>query len=340
MPTNIRFSSDLRRTAKTVSWKLKSVWHRTPKGQRTANEQPPNEWLNRTPRSGPVLKSSGFQRAAPVSLALDGNNTLVETCYLCGKEITESDVNSNDHAVPRQLITRKQPKAKGFDYGGALPTHEKCNNEFGPETYCVKALKLIAVLHDANCVSRFQHKKDSSITMMAINSDCLKEFTQRDLAFSKFIDVRKSSIGDFSTPTFFSGKLKANPMRDALFTSLAVLTKSAAALLIARHLCEVPPHWRVLAIPYSGAIEATDFDEIFGNTQPFDVGVRIWLRHFNSGDWFVLYRAQNILVFFLFRFSETDAIWNGIIERFHDADRLFFEGEHLNALIDYQWRKV
>lgn len=265
---------------------------------------------------------------------------MVETCYLCGKEITESDVTSGDHAVPRQFITRKQPKAKGFDYGGFLPTHEKCNNEFGPETYCVKALKLIAVLHDANCVSRFQHKENPSIAMMAINSDCLKEFTQRDLAFFKFIDVRENSVADFSTPAFFSGKPKTNPMRDALFTSLAVLTKSAAALLVARHLSEVPPRWRVLAIPYSGATETADFDEIFGNTQPFDVGVKVWLRRFDSGDWFALYRAQNILVFLLFRFAETDAIWNGMIERFQDTDRLCFEGEHLNALIDYQWRKA
>lgn len=129
-------------------------------------------------------------------------------------------------------------------------------------------------------------------------------------------------------------------MRDALFTSLAVLTKSAAALLVARHLCKIPPRWRVLAIPYSGATEAADFDEILGNTQPFDVGVKIWLRRFDSGDWFALYRAQNILVFFLFRFSETATIWNGMIERFQNTGCLSFEGEHLNALINYQWRKV
>ena len=263
-----------------------------------------------------------------------------EICYLCGKEITEGDVNSDDHAIPRQLITRKQPRAKGFDYGGILPTHEKCNNEFGPETYCVKALKLIAVLYDENCASLFQHAENPSITMMGINSDCLKEFTQRDLAFFKFIDVRENSIADFSTPTFFSGKPKANPKRDALFTALSVLTKSTAALLVVRHLSEVPPQWRVLAIPYTGATDATDFDDIFGNTQPFDVGVKVWLRRTDSDDWFALYRAQNILVFFLFKLSETDTFWNGVIERFQDADRFSFEGEHLNALIDYQWKKV
>ncbi|MFA6282922.1 MAG: hypothetical protein WCT30_08765 [Desulfurivibrionaceae bacterium] len=264
---------------------------------------------------------------------------MIKICYLCGKEIKEGDVNSDDHAIPRQMITRKQPKAKGFDYGGVLPTHQKCNNEFGVETYCGKALKLIAVLHDVDCVFRFSPVESRSTPTMAINFDCLKEFTQRDLTFFKFIDVRENSIADFLTPTFFSGKPTANPLRDALFTALAVLTKSAAALLVARHLCEVPLQWRVLAIPYSGA-EAADFDKIFGNTKPFDVGVKVWLRRFDSGDWFALYRVRNILVFFLFKFSETDTDWNEMIGRFRDADCFSFEGEHLNALIGYQWKKV
>lgn len=260
---------------------------------------------------------------------------MVKICYLCGKEIEEGNIISDDHVIPRQLITRNQPIAKGFDYGGFLPTHEKCNNEFGPETYCVKALKLISVLRDENCVFRSPHEP-----MMVINSNCLKEFTQRDLKFFKIIDVRINSIEDFSTPAFFSEKPKTNPMRDALFTALAVLTKSAAALLVSRHLCEIPTRWRVLAITYSGATEAVDVDIIFGNTQPFDVGVKVWLCPYDSGDWFALYRAQNILVYFLFKLSETDTNWNGMIERFQDARPLYFEGEHLNALIDYHWKKV
>ena len=48
-----------------------------------------------------------------------------------------------------------------------------------------------------------------------------------------------------------------------------------------------------------------NFDAIFGGTKPFDVGVKVWLRRFESGDWFALYRAQNVLVFFLFRLSST-----------------------------------
>lgn len=263
-----------------------------------------------------------------------------EICYLCGKEIAKDEVNSDDHVVPKQLITRKQPKVKGFDYGGVLPTHEECNNEFGPEIYCKKALQLIPVLHDKGCVATYQHKEDPSLTMMAINSDCLKQFTRQDLGFFKFIDVRNSSIEEFSKPEFFSKSSKTNPVRDALFVALAVLTKSAAALLVGRHLAEVPHRWRVLAIPYTGASDALDFDALIGNTKPFDVGVKIWLRRFESGDWFALYRAQSMLVFFLFRFSDNDTIWKGMLERFPNTERLSFEGTNLNELIDYKWQRV
>ncbi len=250
------------------------------------------------------------------------------------------ETSTDDHAIPKQLIFRAQPKVKGFDYGGVLPTHAECNNRFGPEIYCSKALELISVLHDEKCVSKFQHKDDLSIQMMALNSECLTSFTKHDLRFFKFIDVRDKDVAEFSALSFFSGKPKTNPMRDALFVALAVLTKSAAALLVARHLQALPPCWSVLAIPYTGATEAHDFDSLFGNTKPFDIGVKIWIRQFDSGDWFALYRARNVLVFFLFRLSNTDVIWNGMLARFQDAEHLSFEGTRLNELIDYKWKKV
>jgi hypothetical protein len=265
---------------------------------------------------------------------------MIQTCYLCGKEIAESGIHSRDHVVPQQLISRKQPKAKGFAYAGTIPTHKKCNNEFGPETYCAKALKLIGALHDPNCASKHQLVKNSLITVMAINSDCLKEFTKKDLRFFKFIDARNNSIADLSESNFYSGKPRTNPKRDALFTTLAVLTKSAAALLVSRHLHRTPPRWKVLAIPYTGVIETTVLDDLLGHVQPFDIGVKVWLRQCDTGDWFVCYRANNLLLFLLYKLSETDTFWNGMIERFPNADHLCFEGEHLNALIDYRWKKV
>lgn len=263
---------------------------------------------------------------------------IAKICYLCSLPVNRNA--TGDHVIPKLLISRAQPKAKGFDYGGELPTHEECNNRFGPETYCIKALKMIAVLHDPKCVRKFQHRKDSSIRMMALNSGCLKEFTKRDLAFFKFIDVSDKTFTEFSRPSFFSDKPKTIPIRDALFVALAVLTKSAAALLVARHLHEPPSSWQVLAIPYTGAIDAYDFDGIFGETKPFDVGVKVGLRRFESGDWFALYRARNVLVFFLFRLSNSDDNWNGMLARFQDAERLSFSGPRLTDLIDYQWLRV
>jgi len=265
---------------------------------------------------------------------------MVQPCYLCGNEIADGEVVSNDHAVPKQLISRGQPKVKGFDYGGYLPSHDRCNNEFGPETYCIKALDLISVLHDPKCMGKFQHTRNQSIVVLAINSDCLKDFTHRDRAFFKIIDVRDKTVAQFSDPEFFAGKPKATPLRDALFTALAVLTKSAAALLVKRHLPTPPTRWRVLAIPYTGATDEADFDEIFGDTEPFDLGLKVWLKRFPTGDWFALYRAYNVLVFFLFHFSDDDSMWTGMCDRFRDAERLCFEGSNLNELINYRWKSV
>lgn len=261
-----------------------------------------------------------------------------QICYLCGLPVDQA--GTGDHAVPKLLISRAQPKAKGFDYGGKLVTHAECNNRFGPEVYCAKALRLIELLHDPKCVSKFQHKADPSIRMMALNSECFREFSKRDLAFFKFIDVRNKTVDEFSAPSFFANKQKTVPIRDALFVALSVLTKSAAALLVARHLLEQPASWNVLAIPYTGATEAHDFDEIFGDTKPFDVGVKVWLRRFESGDWFALYRARNVLIFFLFRLSPSAENWKGMLERFPEAERLSFSGPRLTDLIGYEWKRI
>ncbi len=140
---------------------------------------------------------------------------------------------TKDHAVPKHLVGRRQPKVKGFDYGGSIPVHSGCNNGFGPEAYAAKALELIAVLHNTNCVSTYRHRDDPSVVMMTVNAECLKSFTRHDLRFFKLIDARAQTAIDLAVPSFFAGKRKTNPIRDALFVALAVLTKSAAALLVA-----------------------------------------------------------------------------------------------------------
>ena len=259
------------------------------------------------------------------------------TCYLCGLAIA-GETDSGDHVVPKHLRSRKQPKVKGFEYAGRLPTHAKCNNQFGPETYCAKALELIEVLIDENCVSTFQHRKDPTIVMMALNSDCLKGFSRRDLQFFKIIDVREKNRTEWASPSFFSDKSKTNPTRTALSVALAVLTKSAAALLVSRHLGKPPQRWRIIAIPYAGGTEALDFDHLLGDTKPFDIGVKVWLRRFETGEWFAIYRARNLLVYLLFRMSESEQIWRGVLAQFPDAEPLAFEAPRLTDLIGYEWR--
>lgn len=261
------------------------------------------------------------------------------TCYLCNKPLSENETKSLDHVLPKHLKSLTQPKTKGYDYAGTIETHERCNNQFGPETYCIKALKLLTIIYDDNCYVLLQHKKHPSITIQAINSDCLRDFTKKDLTFFKFIDASNTSIEDIASPVFYSDKRKTNVRRDALFTSLSVLTKSTAALIIKRNLISIPRKWKVLAFAYVGA-DTVDFDKFFGNTKPFDIGVKVWIKKTDTGDMFAAYKAKNLLIFFLFNFSESDKFWNGMIDIFQDTTGLCFEGENLNELIDYQWVKA
>lgn len=85
-----------------------------------------------------------------------------DICYLCGTQVLVSEI-TDDHVVPKQFIKRSQPKVKGFDYAGVLPSHESCNNEFEPEVYSQKALILIKALYDENCFLKRQHRDNPNI---------------------------------------------------------------------------------------------------------------------------------------------------------------------------------
>ena len=115
---------------------------------------------------------------------------MATVCYLCGRSIENHHTVSGDHVVPRQFIDRPQPKMKGFDYAGKLPSHEECNNRFGPETYSQKAIITIHALHDENCTYKASHPQNPEINILALNPDFFPGFTDRDLKYFKFIDVR------------------------------------------------------------------------------------------------------------------------------------------------------
>ena len=259
-------------------------------------------------------------------------------CYLCGLPVSGQE--SDDHVVPKQLIKRKQPKVKGFDYAGMLLSHPDCNNQFGPETYCKKAMSLIHVLHDNNCFLKRWHPDNPNIEILAIDSNCLSAFSQQDLQFFKFIDVRNKKLSKWSSPSFFTSKPKTNPLKRALFVSLSVLAKSASALLVSRELKYIPKQWRIIAIPYYGKDNKIDFDELVGNTKPFDVDVKIWLKPVNNGNLWVIFKAFDFVTFMFYWFS---CISSDIVERspFRSEAQCFeFQSPRLIDLINYQWKQI
>jgi len=262
-----------------------------------------------------------------------------EYCYLCRQPIAPN-VISSDHVVPKHFIKRAQPKVKGFDYAGVLPSHDKCNNQFGPERMNRKALVLLSALHNENCFVIRQHRDNSDIKLLALNSKCLPGFTRQDAEFFRLIDVRDKQYTEWSTPTFFSDKQKTDPFKKPLHVALSVLTKSAAALLVSRYLEETPARWRVVAMPYFDESNSVDFDDLLGNTRPFDVGLKVWIRPMEGGDWFAIYKAREILLYLLFWFSGNPNQMEVIKHIFSDADRFLFESEKIMDLVSQEWRKA
>lgn len=260
-------------------------------------------------------------------------------CYLCGNTLLPQEASA-DHVVPKTLIERQQPRVKGFDYAGTLPSHRACNNQFGPETYAIKALHLIAALYDDACVFEYAHPTLANAPMMAIKSTCLPGFTRRDFAFFKIIDARNLSRDAMHDADLLHGRQPVNPKQLALFTALAVLTKSAAALLVSRQLPNVPTRWDVLAVPYVGDASGVDFDDVLGATVPFDTEVKAWIGPMVTGDYLVVYRAKRVVVYFLFRFSPSPAAYDRMLSQFDDGNRFRFEGGSLMDLVNGVWTEV
>ena len=243
--------------------------------------------------------------------------------------------------MPKQFLKRAQAKVKGFDYAGVLPSHNKCNNEFGPERMSQKALLLLSALHAGeDCVTLHQHRENPDITLLALNSKYLLGFTRQDGEFFRLIDVRDKQYSEWSAPTFFSDKQKTNPFEEPLHVALSVLTKSAAALLVSRHLKEIPAWWRVVAVPYFDKSNSIDFDDLIGNAKPFDIGLKVWICPMEKGDWFVVYKARQTLLYLLFWFSGDPNKMEVIKDSFSDADHFLFEGKTIMDLVTREWRKI
>lgn len=258
-------------------------------------------------------------------------------CYLCAKKIESNQKESSDHVIPRLFIDREQPKAKGFDYGGFIYTHEKCNNTFGPEDYCRKALKILSKFYDPECITFLQHRKYSSMKIMALNSECFDEFSDKELSFFKIRDVRENTDSEIKDPQFIQESPSTNIEEKVLHTTLAVIIKSAAALMIKRHYKKIPSRWYVSAIPHNADTSNLHFDEIIGKAKPFDKDVKVYIKYIGGGVHLVLFLSYGLMMYMFFYQSENDENLRQISSKFPDAQHYYFKGSCINELLNYKW---
>lgn len=270
------------------------------------------------------------------------NSLNTPICYLCNQQIQDPADISWDHVVPHQFIKRDQPKAKGFSYAGKLPTHTKCNNDFGSEdakaeVICQKALEMLRVLHDENCFSVHQYKDNPDIRILAINGDCLNNLTEQEKAFFGLIDVRNTPYQAWRSASFFADKKKVNVLDQARNVALSVLTKSAAAILIKRQHVLSSSIWRIVAVPHFIGDAHIELNEIFGETKPFEVGVQAWIDQHANGDWLVIYKVNGLLVELHFALTTNDNTFQTLRQLFPNTKQYVFESNELMDLVGYNW---
>jgi hypothetical protein len=261
-----------------------------------------------------------------------------ELCYLCGKQLGAEQVNE-DHLFQQQFLSRPQPKTKGFDYAGTLPTHTICHSKFGnagegPESICRKALQLLEVLHSKRALWR-ERKDNPNVRIVGINSASLPEFTKQDVEFFKLIDATEVPYSDLASGKFLVDKKRVNPFAIPINIALSTLAKSTSAFLVKRFSYPRQGRWRILAIPhYAGEGDFT-FDDLFGDTRPLEVGVKLWIRREHNG-WLAAYKHNRLLVFFCFESSASDYFQN-VTKVFRNASCPFYDCDNLISLVDYDW---
>jgi len=259
-------------------------------------------------------------------------------CYLCGNEIRACDKESDDHRVPTLLIDRVQPKVRGFDYGGKQPTHETCNNRFPPENHARKALDLFRVLHDPSCVKRIRSQQPPYVSALALKPDCLSGFTARELTFFKITDARGVAVEELRNPTQLLGDETIDPVAIPRSAILSVLAKSAAALLVGRHLHQVPERWRIIAFMNAADISHSNIEQVFPGRLPFDKEVSIFIDPISDEDYSVVFRAHGTLAVLAVQLSSKPGLIEAIRLRFPKFYCSVFEGSNLMQLIDHDWQ--
>lgn len=257
-------------------------------------------------------------------------------CYLCGEEIS-GEKPSDDHVVPKQFIKRDQPKVKGFDYAGTLPSHEDCNNRYGSEIISQKALELLHILYNPD-IERV-HRDNPNIRIKCITTKHLSSFSEYDLNFFGLIDTRNIKYDEWSKPEFFKDKKPLN-LDIPLNIILSVLSKSAAAILVSRFKILPSSNWKIIAVPYYSKNQEIDLDDLLGKIKPFEIGLKLWVKKFENGDYYCFYKHHGFIVLFVFSFLNESINLNIANNVFKNEGKYLFQGRKLNELINYDWAKT
>ncbi len=263
---------------------------------------------------------------------------IVKICYLCG-EALEGDINE-DHTISKHLITG-QPKRKDFDYGGKIEVHKKCNSLFGDrssniESISPKAMQLLKIMFDPNKTVHRVNKNNPELEILAFEEKHLKNFTKNDFTFFKLTDVRNEDYKTFTSKEFLEQLSKMNPLEKPLNVAITVLAKNCAAMLFKRNNFYPTDKWRIFATTFWGDTNI-DYDTIFGKTKPFEIGVKLWNKPYQNGDWFCAYKLDELQIYFVFLNSSN---YQNIYELrvvLKDAETYYFESEKLINLINYNW---
>lgn len=258
-------------------------------------------------------------------------------CYLCGLPISEKV--SRDHVVPKQIIEREQPRAKGFDYGGVLPTHERCNNDFGPEAVFRTATRLLPLLVGDMGRRTIRHPEDPLVKMRIWNSGRYSWMTEAERRFFGFIDATSYEDGSLPSLDFLESQKKSNPLGHALRITYSVLTKSAMAILIAKYGVDLPREWIVYASAFFAHGSEFSLTDLTDDTWIFDQGVEASVSQETSSDWAILYKVGPVILVLAVSLAGADRLI-GFRDKLPGNDIYVFRGKSLNDLLTIGWTKA
>jgi hypothetical protein len=126
-----------------------------------------------------------------------------------------------------------------------------------------------------------------------------------------------------------------HPFAVPINVALSTLAKSAAGFLVKRFSYPRQGRWRILAIPHYAQDRDFTFDNLFGDTKPLEVGIRLWIKQQDNG-WLAAYKHNRLLVFFCFESSASD-FFQRVTRVFRNASCLLYDSVNLLSLVDYDW---